>query len=372
MIYLDNAATSFPKPKSVIREVNRCIKEYCGNPGRGGHRLSIAAAEQVYRTRELIAEHLCIDNPEAVIFTQNATHSLNLAIKTSIREPCHIITSDIEHNSVLRPLYSLKRRLGCDISFFNSDSPLDDAIKPLIRKDTKYIVSTLSSNVTGKKVDLAALSRIARANGLGLITDASQYIGHGSLDLTKTPVNVLCAPAHKSLFGIQGAGFAVVLDKIHRETYIEGGTGGNSFSELMPENLPERFEAGTLSTPSIVALGEGLRFINKVGVEEIEQKLSELCGYTREMLDLNRVKILGCENGICAFNLEGFKSEQAASFLSECGIAVRGGFHCAPTCHRKLGTEIGGAVRVSFSYFNKKSDLYALRRSIVELLKNGI
>ena len=372
MIYLDNAATSFPKPLSVIREVNRCLREYCGNPGRGAHSLSLAAAERVYLTRELIAEFLNIDTPERVVFTQNATHALNFAIKTSVRERCHIITSDIEHNSVLRPLYALSKSLGCEISHFDSSLPPELAIEPLIRSDTRFIITTLSSNVTGKRVDICGLSRIAKTHGIELIVDASQYIGHGSIDLTKTPVSILCAPGHKALYGIQGSGFAVVLDERQRDTYIEGGSGSDSFNKDMPKNLPERFEAGTLSTPAIVSLGEGIRFINKIGLPEINEKLSGLTDLMRDYFDIKNVRVLGCENGICAFNLVGYSSEQVAKELDGRGFAVRGGFHCAPSCHIKLGTEQVGAVRVSVSYFNTRRELERLRKTLLDFANTGI
>ena len=207
MIYLDNAATSFPKPRCVIEEVNRCLSRYCGNPGRSSHALALAAADKIFETRELVADLLGSRKCENVVFAPNATYALNLVIKGLVNEKCHCIISDLEHNSVLRPLYKSTKNHGGDFSFFDTNKPLKEAIIPLIRPDTKIIISTLCSNVNGKILNFSELSSIAEEYGLYLVLDASQYIGHRPLTLDGAYFTALCSAGHKSLFGIQGGEF---------------------------------------------------------------------------------------------------------------------------------------------------------------------
>ena len=199
MIYLDNAATSYPKPASVIREVNRSIRRYCGNPGRSGHKLSLYSAEMVYRAREAISALLGVDNPEQIVFTLNATYAINLALKAEIEGPATVLTSDVEHNAVIRPLEALKKSVGIKTRTFSTDKDLEASIEKEIDDDTRFIVTTLRSNVTGQDVDLSTLKRVANRHHLTLILDASQYIGHKRIDLSGLDSYVLCAPFHKGL-----------------------------------------------------------------------------------------------------------------------------------------------------------------------------
>ena len=207
MIYLDNAATTFPKPDCVIRDLNFCLKKYCGNPGRSSHTLSLKASEAIYSTREKIADLLHVENPENIVFTYNATYALNIAIKCFVKEKCHIITSDFEHNSVIRPLEGLKRRLGVEYSLIDSDGDILCSLRENARYDTRGIICSIASNLTGNKIDLKTLSDFANERSYFLIIDASQAIGHQDIDLSNTPCDALCAPGHKAMFGIQGAGF---------------------------------------------------------------------------------------------------------------------------------------------------------------------
>ena len=365
MIYLDNAATSFPKPKCVIRDLNFCLKKYCGNPGRSSHKLSLMASEAIYSVREAVAEHLGISAPENVVFTYNATYALNLAIKTYVTGKCHILTSDFEHNSVIRPLEALKSKLGIEYSSFSTDADTEKSIRECIRNDTRGIVTSIASNVTGDTIPLKILSKIAAEYNLFLIIDASQAIGHTRIDLSATPCDVLCAPAHKALFGIQGCGFAVFKNSSHRDSFIEGGSGSDSKSPLMPELLPERYEAGTLSTPAIVSLGSGLKYISDIGIENIENRLLNLTDALFERLEsVERIKIYKSGFGILSFNVSNMPSSFVSSELDKYGICTRGGLHCAPSIHRKLGTLEQGAVRVSLSYFNTKSELDKFYRAM--------
>lgn len=367
-VYLDNAATTFPKPPRVIRSVHRLIKNQCANPGRSTHKMAAWCAERVYEARERVASFIHFDYPERVIFTSNATHALNLAIKGKIRERCHVIISDLEHNSVLRPLYCLAERLGVEISVFNSDLPLRKAILPLVRSDTRYVISTLTSNVIGRMIDPAELSGIAKELGLYSIVDASQYLGHRGLDISKTPFDVVCAPGHKALFGLQGGGIAVFRNEDEIATLTEGGSGNDTFNRNMPVLMPERHEAGTLNMPAIVSLSSGISYLEGVGMSCVEERLSTLTKRLRDILDDIGAQVYGCDNGIAAFNLSNISTAELTAHLDEYDIATRGGFHCAPLIHKKLGTDKTGAVRVSLSIFNSNDDLDALYKSLKAII----
>ena len=370
MIYLDNAATTYIKPSDSYKKIKFCLRKCGGNPGRSSHRLSYAASELIYNTREAVSEHLGICEPERVVFTYNATHALNLAIKAFITKKCHIIISDIEHNSVIRPIEELRRRLGIEYSIFNSDySPLE-TIPHMIRSDTVGIISTLASNVTGKRVNLNELSSVANKHNLFLIVDASQYIGHSKINLENSPCDVLCAPSHKSLFGIQGSGFAVFKNCERKNTLIEGGSGYDSKNLFMPMELPEGYEAGTPATPAIASLLGGLQFIKRVGIEEIENKIFNMEQKLYERIaSISNIDVLGHDSGILSFAIKNVSSSEITTLLDMRGICVRGGLHCAPSVHRKLGTDEYGAVRVSLSYFNNENELDILYKAMLEISK---
>lgn len=369
MIYFDNAATSFPKPKCVASEVNKCIKKYCGNPGRSSHYLSQMAAEQIYSAREAVADLLGIDRPESVVFTYNATYALNLAIKSHITNDCHVITSDFEHNSVIRPLEKARKSLGISYSIFkNCENPYQ-AITQLITPKTTGIICSMMSNVTGETVNLGMLSDIAKKYGLFLIIDGSQSAGHTDINLTETPCDVFCAPGHKGLFGIQGCGFAVFNSNKRGDGIVEGGSGNDSRNTEMPLELPEGYEAGTLSTPSIASLLVGIKFIKSIGIENIECRLNHLTNelYDR-LLSLKGTIIYGRNSGIISFNYKNVPSYVISGHLNDCGICTRSGLHCAPSVHSKIGTLDQGAVRLSLSYLNKMSELDKFYKSIKSIV----
>lgn len=365
MIYIDNAATTFPKPKRVLDEMNFCLKKYCGNPGRSSHQLSLKAAEAVYSTREKVAAMFGRETAECVVFTYNATYALNLAIKSFLTPNCHVLTSDFEHNSVIRPLEKLKQSRGIEYSSFSSDGNIDKNIRSSIRQNTAGIICSLASNVTADYVELSLLSKIAKEMNLFLIIDASQAAGHKEIDLCKTTCDVFCAPGHKALFGIQGCGFAIFKDNQRRESFIEGGSGSDSESLFMPQLLPEAYEAGTLSTPAIVSLGSGIDYINEIGIINIEEKLNVLTENAYSALSsIKGLRIYDSGSGILSFNYKDIPSSIVASMLDTEGICVRGGLHCAPSIHRKIGTLHQGAVRVSFSYLNHFSDIDCLYKAM--------
>ncbi len=366
MIYFDNAATSFPKPKYVIKEVNNCLNNYCGNPGRSSHKLAVSAAMKIYETREKIASFLDLKKSEGIVFTSNATHALNLVIKGFIKSKCHVITSDAEHNSVLRPLYKIKEMYGTEISFYDFDNPAD-SIPSLIRDDSAFLVTSIASNVTGKTVDLKTISNLCDKYRLKLIVDASQYLGHLPLSLKDISFSALCSAGHKALFGLQGSGLAVFGCDEAIDTLIEGGSGIDTFSEKMPLFLPERLEAGTLSTPAIISVGAGIDYINAVNIHNISEHLISLSNRLEEiLLSFKNITTHGCSYGIAAFTIKGLSPSLVANELDKDGIAVRSGYHCAPIIHKKMGLT-NGTVRISLSYFNKEGELDKLYKVLKQL-----
>lgn len=357
MIYFDNAATSFPKPKCVVDELYRCVCSYCGNPGRSSHRLSRMSDEVIYEARERISSHFSLNCPERVVFTYNATYALNMAIKTTVTSKTHILISDVEHNSVVRPLERLRETLGIEYSLFSSSDPIP-SIEAAIRPDTSGIVSTLASNVTGIPIDVEALSQVAKKHGLFLILDASQAAGHFKIDLSDKYFTALCAPGHKGLFGIQGSGFAIFSSDKRRDSFIEGGSGSDSKSPHMPILLPEGYEGGTLATPAIATLLEGVKFIDGIGIDTISSRIKNLTQQLRERLsDIESVILYPSANGIISFNVSGVKSSSVASRLDKVGICTRAGLHCAPLAHNKIGTSEFGSVRASLSFFNTEKEI---------------
>jgi len=369
MIYFDNAATTNRKPREVYSAVAKSIKKYSANSGRSSHKLALRAGEAIYEARERVARFFGITEAERVIFTYNATYALNIAIKTLIKEGCHIIISDMEHNSTLRPIKKLCDKYGCEYSVFDSNANnLFFEIERHIRGDTAAIISTISSNVTGREISLFCLSEVKKKHNLKLIVDASQAAGHKNINLSLYDVDAFAAPSHKALFGIMGGGFCIFKNEEIKEGLIEGGSGSQSKSEYMPIFLPEALEAGTLGLPSIVALSAGIEYINKVGIFEIEGKINAL---TDELLarlnSVQRVNVVGGMSGVISFLIDGIGVEEVARRLDENGICTRAGLHCAPLAHKTLGTIDTGTVRVSLSYFNKISEIDKLYRVLNQI-----
>ncbi len=370
MIYFDNAATTFPKPQAVIDSVHECITEYCGNSGRSGHYMSLLTSEKIYEAREKIADLISVDDPAKIIFTQNATHALNLAIKTSVKPSTHVLISDLEHNSVLRPIHALCEKENVTYSIFKSDGDLEKNIEKQLTPNSKYIISTLASNVNGREIDTKKLSRVANKYNLCLITDASQLIGHKKISIEETPVNILCAPVHKALFGIQGAGFAVFNDQILRDTLYEGGSGSSSKDLKMPQELPERFEAGTLPSPAIISVIEGIKFIEQNGIAEIERKIEHLSSilYSR-IKNIKGIKTYGYNLGVISFNFKSIPSASLSYYLDKNNIYTRSGLHCAPLAHKTIGTAAQGTVRVSLSFFNTEEEIDEFYKVLSEICR---
>ena len=357
MLYLDNAATTFPKPRSVTKEVRRCIEKYCGNPSRGAHFYSLRAGEEIYLSRERIAEYFGISEPERVVFTENATYALNIAIKCLIKTPCNIMISDLEHNSVLRPIVKLCESEGFSFSVFSTKKDLGKSLEEAVTPDTGAIVCTLASNVSGATLSQKLISDFAKRHKLISIVDSSQLAGHKSVDLKETPFTALCAPAHKALYGIQGAGFAIFDKSYAVDTLIEGGSGSDSRLTHMPIYLPERLEGGTLPTPSIVALRKGIEFINERGQENIRRHIDGIADRFEERLKrIGNIEIFRGECGIISFRINGVPCDALAEKLGDLGICIRNGLHCSPLAHKTLGTIKTGLLRISISALNRSRD----------------
>lgn len=372
MIYLDNAATSFPKPSKVYEEVLNCMKNYCANPGRGSHDMAIKSAMKVMETRNLICELFNIKDPFNLIFTSNATEALNIAIKGVLKNGDHVISTVIEHNSVLRPLNSMEKQ-GVEITLVGVDkagyvNPLD--IKNEIKKNTKIIIINHISNVLGSIQDITSIGKIAREKEIIFMVDASQSAGVISIDVESSYIDLLAFPGHKGLLGPQGTGGLFIREGINLSNFKEGGTGSNSHFMIQPDFMPDKFESGTLNTPGIAGLCEGLKFIKRVGIDSIKKVEDELMKYfIDEIRKLSYIKIYGNNSlnersAVVSFNIDGVDASIVGEELNEYGFAVRTGYHCTPLIHDIIGTEYAGTVRVSPGCFNVLQDIDELLESI--------
>lgn len=377
MIYLDNAATSFPKPEAVYAAAEKAVRELGGNPSRSGHILSGKSGEAIFSCREALAKMFGA-RVENVVFTLNATHALNTAIKGIARHGDHFLISNIEHNAVLRPIASLCERIGCSYDTIDVIGKKDHEIIAQIyqkrRKNTRAVVMNHASNLCSVHIPARAIGSFCKKEGIVFILDASQSAGHIPIDIVKDNINILCAPAHKGLFGIMGLGFLISDGKHEISTLIEGGSGYSSADIHMPKELPEHLEAGTLPVPAIASLEAGCSFVNEIGVREIHMREAFLHSCLCDRLSsLRGVRIYEPERrGSCLlFNLDGIPSDTVGEYLADRGICVRCGFHCAPLAHKSLNTGEYGGVRVSFSPFNSLKDADALFEAVRDLQKES-
>ncbi len=369
MIYLDNAATSFPKPPEVIKAVNSALNLYGANPGRSGHNMSVAAAMQVYKCREILDKFFNGYGCEYVSFFPNCTYALNTAIKGIVKKGDHIIISSLEHNSVLRPVHRLKQEEIADYTVFKVGQTQEETIenfKNSFRENTKLCIVTAVSNVFGNILPLKELSRIAHSNDVLFFVDGAQGAGVVEIDMKNQGIDCLCVPGHKGLSGPMGTG-ALLHKNLQFASLIEGGTGTASFDFSQPEAYPERLESGTLNVPGICGLKKGVEVVSKRGINRIFQKEFSLCKFLFSGLKEMPKVSLYCENydgnlyaPLVSFNVENMHSEQVSALLNEKGFAVRGGYHCSPLAHISNKTQKQGAVRVSPSIFNEEKDIKIL------------
>jgi len=371
LIYFDSAATTWPKPAVVWQAMESCIRNAGANPGRSGHQMALMAGRLVDEARELLATLFNITNPDRIVFTVNATEALNLAIKGLLKPGDHVVTSSMEHNSVTRPLYVLQGK-GIEVSKVSCarDGTIKiEDIEKAIRPNTKAIVITHASNVTGTLMPIAEIGQLARKKGLRFVVDAAQTAGVFNINVPFMKIDLLAFPGHKGLYGPTGTGGLYIAEGLELTPLKEGGTGSMSDVPGQPDIMPERYESGTLNAVGIAGLAAGLKFIRSEGAEKIRQHEMELTQrFLKGAEKIKGLSIYGPEQiyaraPVVSFSLAGKATGKVGTVLDkQYNIACRAGLHCAPDAHRTLGTFDQKLVRFSFSYFNKTEEVdYALR-----------
>lgn len=380
-VYLDNSATTFPKPQCVIDAVTGFMKDVGASPGRGGYSNSLEAGRIVYHCRKLINDFFNGPGPENVIFTQNITSSLNMAIKGMFKVGWHIITTSMEHNSVIRPLKSLEEKGIIQFTVIKCDKygmlNIED-LKKAIRNDTKAVVMTHASNLTGTIMPVEEVGQICKEHELFFILDTAQTAGVIDIDFKKLNLDVLTFTGHKGLLGPQGTGGFIVSPRADSimSPLIEGGTGSKSHEDIQPSILPDKYESGTLNAPGIAGLKAAVEFINSTGLHKIQKHESEL----RKLLVDGLLKTDGIEiygplvpkyaTGTVAVNLKFMDPSEFSYILdSEYGIMTRSGLHCTPYAHKTVGTYPTGSVRLSVGYYNTEDDIKYTLNSIKDIIK---
>lgn len=375
MIYLDNAATTLQKPRPVIDAVVSAM-ETLGNSARGTHDGSLSASRIIYGTREKLAALFGCPRPDHVVFTANSTEALNMAICGLLNPGDHVISTDWEHNSVLRPLYRMETERNVALSFVSADRQgrMDYGdFERLIRPETRAIVCTHASNLTGNAADLGRVGKIARAHGLLFMVDASQTAGVLPIDMAAQGIDLLCFTGHKSLMGPQGTGGLCVGEDVRLRPWKVGGTGVQTYSRTQPEQLPTLLEAGTLNGHGIAGLSAALDYIQTVGMDAIREKEEALMRrFYAGVSVIPGVTVYGDFAGprtaVVTLNIRDYDSGEVADALSQdYEIATRPGAHCAPRMHRALGTERQGAVRFSFGWFNTETEIDRAIQAVKEL-----
>jgi len=376
MIYLDNAATSWPKPPSVLKAMKEALERAGGNPGRSGHQLSVAAARLVYGAREEVAEFFGCPDPLRVIFTLNATHAINQAIYGLLKPGDSVVTSALEHNAVMRPLRNLESR-GVKITVLKcaADGTLDlKTLAPAVKKGTKLVVLTHASNVSGTILPVVEAAQIAHRAGAKLLVDAAQTAGHLPIDMQTIGIDLLAFTGHKGPLGPTGIGCLLIGDGIKPEEMaplMYGGTGSQSDKEIQPEFLPDKFESGTPNLAGIAGLRAGLRFLKRKGMNEITALgVRQTQQLIEGLAAIKGVNIQGVKNplqqvAIVSFTINGKTVSDIGHRLdTEYGILTRVGLHCAPAAHRTLGTFPGGTIRLAPGVFTSGDDIAAALNAI--------
>ena len=380
MIYLDNAATTRQKPQQVIDAVVKAMTTM-GNAARGAHGSSLEAARKVYDTRCKLAKLFGCKRPDHVIFTCNSTEALNIAISGILNSSDHVITTVLEHNSVLRPLYRLESEKKITLSFVSADKqgrPCMAEFESLIQDNTRAIVCTHASNLTGEIIDLVEVGRIAKKHGLLLIVDASQTAGCVPIDMDAMNIDVLCFTGHKGIYGPQGTGGLCIREGVEIRPFKVGGSGIHSYMKEQPEEYPTRLEAGTLNSHGLMGLSAALDFLEETGIDTIAEKEHQLMmRFYHGIANLPGVTVYGdfseghARTAVVTLNIRDYDSSAVADELSECyDIATRAGAHCAPRMHEALGTVEQGAVRFSFSWFTTEEEVEAAIAAVREIAES--
>ena len=378
MTYFDNAATTFPKPEIVYKSTMEAMSEYGANPGRSGHKLALKINREIYNTRESLANLFHIKDPMNLIFTFNGTESLNIGIKGFLKAGDHVVTTSMEHNSVLRPIKYLQGH-GVESTIVEADilgriNPED--IKKAIKSNTKLIITTHISNLTGTIMPIKEIGKIAKDSGIIYMVDAAQSAGVYPIDVNTMNIDILAFPGHKGLLGPQGTGGLYIREDLNVDEVFQGGTGSISESLEQPSISPDRYESGTPNGPGIIGLGAGIKYIESQGMENIRRHEEKLTQYfIEELKKIKGVKLYGpCDikqqGPVVSLNIKDYDSSEIAYILDEqYDIMVRPGLHCAPLAHKTIGTFDQGAVRFSFSPFNTLDEIEYGIRSIREIVK---
>ena len=379
LVYLDNAATSFPKPPSVAQEMVRAVNEYGGNPGRGSHILSRQAASKINEARELALQIFGGSKAENVIFTHNATEALNMAIFSAMKNGGHILLSDIEHNSVYRPVYALASQGRATFDIYPSVGTPEEIVSGIekrIKGDTRLVIACHKSNICQVVLPIDEIGRLCASKNIKFIVDASQSAGNSDVSIKRCQAWAICAPGHKGLCGPQGSGLIVLGDRVSASDifpFYYGGSGISTSENEMPTVLPHRMEAGTLPTPAIAGFCEGMKYIIERGAENIGKHENTLMLLAKEkLLSLKRVKVyLPNDNrgSILLFNVEGMPCKEVGEYLDRQKICVRSGMHCSPLAHRRVGSYNSGGVRASFGAFSQKDDAERLYEALKVLAR---
>jgi len=376
MIYFDNAATTIHKPESVIQAVTDCLSDKCANPGRSAHKPAVLAARAVYETRETIADFFGVKDPLRVIFTSGATESLNLAIKGTLSKGDHVITTSMEHNSVLRPLSRLKDE-GFETSIIkcSSEGILNiNEIENEIKHNTKMVICTHASNVTGTIMPISEIGEICRRNDILFLVDAAQSAGVLEINVEQMNIDMLAVPGHKYLMGMQGIGFLYIGDRASPVQLKEGGTGSETSGTTQPDTIPDKYESGTLNLPGIVSLKAAIEFITKTGLSKIQTHDMNLTNiFLNGIKEIKGATIYGHKSpstATVAMNLSNVCASEFSAILDEeFSICTRSGLHCAPLAHKTIGTQDITAVRFSFGFFNTKKEVEKCIESIKMISK---
>ncbi|MDD6189766.1 MAG: aminotransferase class V-fold PLP-dependent enzyme [Clostridiales bacterium] len=371
MIYFDNAATTLIKPEAVRRAMYSAVGRLA-SPGRGGHPAAMAAAEKAYECRTAAAGLFKVPEPEQVVFTMNATHALNIAIKSLAGAGDRVVISGYEHNSVRRPLNTIGAKITAAASPLFDEEAAVAAFDKALTPETKLAVVNHVSNVFGFVLPVERIAKLCRERRIPLVVDASQAAGVLDIDFQRLGADFVAMPGHKGLYGPQGTG--ILLCGRSGETLMEGGSGSDSRLALMPEYLPDRQEAGTHNMPGIAGLLEGIRFVSRLGTERIARHEKRLLGAAvKAMKELDEVELyyapdIHCQSPVLSFNVKGEDCQSVAEALAERGIAVRSGLHCSPLAHQTVGTYESGTVRLSFSAFNTEQEVWHFVRELKSII----
>lgn len=378
MIYLDNAATTMHKPQEVIDAVVTAMGSM-GNAGRGAHAASLGASRTVFETRERLANFFHAENPKQIVFTENSTESLNIALKGTLNPGDHVISTVLEHNSVLRPLYALEEQ-GVEVTFLNSNlqGMIDyDDFEKAVKDNTRMIVCTHGSNLTGNLLDIKRIGKIAKKHGLLFVVDASQTAGVFPIDVQEMQIDILCFTGHKGLLGPQGTGGMYVREGLAVRPLKVGGSGVQTYNKKHPAEMPTALEAGTLNGHGIAGLDAAIGYLEKEGIDNIRAREQELMWkFYNGVKDIPSVKVYGDFSGaercaVVSLNIGEYDSSEVSDeLLMAYGISTRAGGHCAPLMHEALGTVEQGAVRFSFSHYNTDEEVETAIRAVKELAED--